>query len=507
MHTTTSAFTKILRRTALVAAALAASLCVVLACAHPAPAEASESYDRTGARSMLTNVNSLRANEAWITLSDGSRYQLPQKLAAYSWDSGLEEVAMLRAKEIAQSFSHTRPNGQSCFTAYSELGVSTPAQGENIAMGYTSVESVMAAWAEANESYSGQGHRRNMLGGLYETSGGVGSVNFTCIGIGHYVKNGVNYWVQEFGSEASSSTWKRLAGNTALGTMKQVVNEGWESSDYAIVATNTGYYDALSASGLAGLLDCPILLTDSKSLTSTTSNLLKDKGVKNVIVVGGTSAVSEDVALQIRGLGASVERVAGNTAVGTANKIYERGKKVEGGWGSDAIVATSTGFQDALSIAPYAYANKAPIFLTQGKPGTLTDSTASKLKDGKFTRTIVVGGTEAVASSVDKQVVKAKRLAGNTAYGTSKKIAEFCISEGMSVAHMGVATGKSYYDALTGAALCGKMDSVLVLADGSNSNNVDKVVKPNSGKLEKSCYVFGGASAVECTLWNKIVGS
>ena len=506
------------RRAAVLLALLAALLCLAFACTHPASAEAAESYDQSGARSMLSNVNSLRANEAWITRSNGSRYQLPQALSPYVWDSGLEKVAKLRAKEIAQSFSHTRPNGQSCFTAYTELGVSTPTQGENIAMGYTSVESVMAGWAEANQPYSGQGHRRNMLGGVYETaSGSVGTIGFTCIGIACCQVNGVKYWVQEFGSESSSSTWKRLAGNTALGTMKQIVNEGWKSSNYAIIATTNGYYDALSASGLAGLLDCPILMTASDKLTDTTAKLITEKKVKNVIVVGGTSAVSANTFNQIKKLSgvSSVERVAGNTAIGTANKIYAYGNtllkagKIKSGWGSDAIVATASGYQDALSIAPYAYAKKAPIFLAKGKPGTLADTSSKAIKNGGFSRTIITGGEAAVASSVESQVTKTtKRLAGNTAYGTSRKIADFCIKEGgMTAAHMGVATGRSYYDALAGAALCGKNNSVLVLADDGNSGTVDNVVKPHRGELQTSCYVFGGRSAIQPTVWNKIVSS
>ena len=345
----------------------------------------------------------------------------------------------------------------------------------------------------------------------YKSNTSAGTATVTITGTGNYAGTAsATFTIKGPGADA----WKRLAGNTAFGTMKQIVNEGWDSNDsdwvsagkYAIVATTNGYYDALSASGLAGLLNCPILMTAPDKLTDTTSALITSKGVKNIIVVGGTSAVSANTFNQIKKLGVSVERVAGNTAIGTANKIYERGKKVGSGWGSDAIVATSSSYQDALSIAPYAYAKKAPIFLAKGKPGTLADTSSKAIKNGGFSRTIITGGTAAVASSVESQVTKTtKRLAGNTAYGTSRKIADFCIKEGgMTAAHMGVATGRSYYDALAGAALCGKKNSVLILADDGNSNTVDNVVKPNKKALEKSCYVFGGTSAVSTSVENKI---
>ncbi len=316
-------------------------------------------------------------------------------------------------------------------------------------------------------------------------------------------------------NSAGAGAWKRLWGNTAFGTMKQIVNEGWTSgSKYAIVATSSGYYDALSASGLAGLLDCPILMTAPDKLSDATSALIKSKGVKNVIVVGGTSAVSANTFNQIEKLGVSVKRVWGNTAIGTANKIYAYGNTllkngtIKEGWSKDAIVATSSSYQDALSIAPYAYQKKAPIFLTKGKPGTLIDTSVKAIKNGGFERTIITGGTAAVAKSVESQVTTAKkeRLWGNTAYGTSRKIADFCIKDGkMTTAHMGVATGRSYYDALAGAALCGKMNSVLVLADDGNSNTVDNVVKVYKDQLQKNCYVFGGKAAVSETVYNKVL--
>ncbi len=308
----------------------------------------------------------------------------------------------------------------------------------------------------------------------------------------------------------SGELWERLAGNTAIGTMKSIVNEGWDTSEYAVVATNSGYYDALSASGLAGLLDAPVMLTDSDDLPNATKNLLTAKKVQKVVVVGGTNAVSDRVKGQIEALGISVDRVAGRNAVSTANKVYDYGNTllkngtITTGWGKDAIVATGSSFQDALSIAPYSYAKGAPIFLAQGKPGTLADATKSRLAAGGFTRTVIPGGTAAVASSVDKQVANATRLAGNNAYGTSKKIAEFCLSQGMTAAHMGVATGRSYYDALSGAMLCGKNNSILILADDKNSNNVNGVIKPNKAQLKMNCYVFGGPAAVSDTVYKAI---
>ena len=102
-------------------------------------------------------------------------------LPALSADSGAVDVAHIRAKEIVQSFSHTRPDGRSCFTAAADSGVSYRTAGENIAYGYATPQQVVSGWMNS------EGHRKNIL-----------SSSFTKIGVGCYESNGVLYWSQFF---------------------------------------------------------------------------------------------------------------------------------------------------------------------------------------------------------------------------------------------------------------------------------------------------------------------
>lgn len=98
-------------------------------------------------------------------------------------DSALCQVAMLRAQEIVTKFSHTRPNGTSCFMVLKEAGISYMSTGENIAAGQSTPAAVMSSWMNST------GHRENIL-----------SSDFGKIGIG-YVKaeSGYGYyWVQIF---------------------------------------------------------------------------------------------------------------------------------------------------------------------------------------------------------------------------------------------------------------------------------------------------------------------
>ena len=131
--------------------------------AAPTPAAGPVTGDmRPGlAAQVVDQVNAERAREG---------------LGALRVDGELTRAAQVRAREIAQSFSHTRPDGAAWST------VSASALGENIAMGQKTVDKVMAAWMTS------RGHRENIL-----------RPGFGSIGVCAYISGGVTYWVQLFG--------------------------------------------------------------------------------------------------------------------------------------------------------------------------------------------------------------------------------------------------------------------------------------------------------------------
>lgn len=307
--------------------------------------------------------------------------------------------------------------------------------------------------------------------------------------------------VEEAGKASSAPKVNRLAGETALGTMAAVSAEGFKQGfcDSVVVATIDGYWDALTASALAGLKSCPILITERADLSPETSSEIARLGARTVYIAGGPAAVSEDVELSISRLSGveAVVRLAGSTAVDTALKLYEAGK---GSWGSTAIVSTSETFHDALSASPYAYARSAPVFLANSATHELDARVLASIRSGGFTRVLITGGTAAISSNVENQLsgITCIRQGGATAYETSAQIAVWCVSEGMRADKLGVATGISYYDALTGAALCGKNYSALVLASDENRSAISSFIKTHKDSIRRA-YVFGGPEAVSNT--------
>lgn len=105
-----------------------------------------------------------------------------QGLPAMKTNDRLQQAAQARAQEIAQVFSHNRPDGTSCFTVLTEYGVSGFfTAGENIAAGQSTPEQVMNDWMNSS------GHRANILNGDFDT-----------IGVGCAKTGSGIYWVQLF---------------------------------------------------------------------------------------------------------------------------------------------------------------------------------------------------------------------------------------------------------------------------------------------------------------------
>ena len=288
---------------------------------------------------------------------------------------------------------------------------------------------------------------------------------------------------------------KRIAGNTAEDTMQQIVQTAFpDPVDKVVLATSESYWDALSANSLAGSLNAPVLLTHHGALPEQTIAELQRLKTSKVVVCGGENAISNDVVAQLKGLNIEVERVAGQMASDTANDIAQKLANTD-----TAVVATSWGYEDALSAASFAYAKKAPIFLANYNTATLDASSIQTMKDKGVKKVYIVGGALVVSPEVEAQLQEAgitvERIAGETAYDTSAKLATKLIALGMSANNMAIATGWGYTDALAGAALCGKQNSVMVLADNTNQTAINDVVAANKNAIQ-NYYIFGGTSVV-----------
>ena len=300
-----------------------------------------------------------------------------------------------------------------------------------------------------------------------------------------------------------------LAGSTRYGTAQQIVQAELECGSYegVIVASGEAFADALSATGLAGLLDYPVVLTAADSLPAETAAALNELKTANgdegldVVVVGGTSAISAEVADELVAYDddGTIQRIAGQTRFETNVAVYEYGAE-EGTWNTEvALVASANNFPDALAIAPYACAKGAPLVLVGGSSEQLQQ--ACQILEGADSA-VTCGGTAAVSVAEQLSIMaavkgNATRLSGSTRYGTALEVVKWELEQGMTLDNCGFATGANFPDALASGFLLGKTNNVLFLLDptGVYNQGAAEVVDASASSIEALTF-FGGDGAV-----------
>ena len=293
---------------------------------------------------------------------------------------------------------------------------------------------------------------------------------------------------------SSSSSVRRLWGDTRYDTMRVVATTGFTRASTVVLACGDNYPDALAAASLAGINDSPVLLTTKDALLTQTADAIKLLGASKAIVLGGEAAVSHGVVDSLVGMGLEVSRIQGQTREQTAALIAA---DVVGQSSPDTIIIAN-GYVpwDSLSVSPYAYSNGFPVLLT-GANGLLSEDVLRSIRAMPGLRkAIVVGGPNAVNEGISAQLgdLQVQRWWGQTRYETSHAIAACSISSGSSASVVGIASGENFPDALTGGALIGARGGVLLL---SSSEGFEPSSYLASIKSQVSrCYVLGGTAAL-----------
>lgn len=141
----------------------------------PEAQEEVEVYEEVYSQDTITSYSNTSEESQMLKLVNAERAASGREPLKYS--ATLYSAAKIRCVEITQVFSHTRPDGSSCFT------VSAAAAGENLA--YSNSYDTQVAY---NQFYNSGSHRSNML-----------DEDFTTFACNRVVSDGLVYWVQIFG--------------------------------------------------------------------------------------------------------------------------------------------------------------------------------------------------------------------------------------------------------------------------------------------------------------------
>jgi putative cell wall-binding protein len=177
--------------------------------------------------------------------------------------------------------------------------------------------------------------------------------------------------LDDYTTGSVTRVWGTNRYETAAAISKSWFNPGVSR---VFLVTGEKFPDGLAAGPAAALFGGPVLLTSQASLPAPTVNEIVRLNPGRVTIVGGTGAVSANVAGAVGALGIPVDRVAGNSRYSTAAAVSAEFFAVGN---EPTFLATGQDYPDALTGAAAAGAAGGSVLLTD--PYTLSPPTATEL--------------------------------------------------------------------------------------------------------------------------------
>jgi len=212
----------------------------------------------------------------------------------------------------------------------------------------------------------------------------------------------------------------RYAGADRYATAAMLADPNAGSPNYSsgvggvFIATGANFPDALSAAPVAGSKGWPLLLVQPDAIPASVDPVLDALDPTDIYILGGTGVITSGVETALTAYVADathVHRIAGADRYATSAQIARTffhstsGSPDNSGLArpDPAYVATGTLFADALSGAPLAARDEAPLLLMA--PGSVPSPMVTEVRDQLVPHRIVIfGGAASVSYAVGVQL-------------------------------------------------------------------------------------------------------
>jgi len=256
------------------------------------------------------------------------------------------------------------------------------------------------------------------------------------------------------GSAEATSVYTTLTGADRYETAILVSKQAYPSGAPAVaLVKGDDFPDALSAAPLAYAFGGPVILTPSGGLTPAVKAELQRLKPGKVFFIGLPESVRPGLVDAVGN--AEIVTIRGKDRYETAALLAAELKKKRGTV-EKFVLAPGNTFPDALSVAPLAAKKGWPILLTP-QAGPLPKVTSTQIQALGVTSALVVG------TYVKPAGISVTSKIGKDRYHTSALVAEYGTSMGLSFAHLALATGENYPDALVAGPYLAKGGGVLLL--------------------------------------------
>lgn len=295
---------------------------------------------------------------------------------------------------------------------------------------------------------------------------------------------------------------QRIAGAdrylTSLHAAKEFLKLG-RHGHTAIAVSGTKWPDAISAAPLAGTLRAPIILVPPDGLSRNATHLLRYYNITDIIIAGGTAALSKKAERSLKESFQNVSRLSGADRYHTS--VLQSELSVLHGQNSSprrVIIASGSTYHAALSAAPASFRDKIPLLLTA--PDSLPDEVRDFIKKHSPNEIVIIGNPSDVSKKVESSLrsltASLSRIEAADPFELSIEVsASFSLPEPTSPA-VGLASSALPFDALSSVPLLGSTSAALYFVD------------PHAARLPKSVsdalwdispdplLVFGGPAAI-----------
>jgi putative cell wall-binding protein len=302
--------------------------------------------------------------------------------------------------------------------------------------------------------------------------------------------------------------FERIAGENRYASAAELAEDSFPASSGAIVATGESFPDALAASFIAGYVNAPILLVERTRVPEETAATLAELEVKEIVILGGTAAVSEAVETQLKET-YEVVRLFGQDRFATAANValaINPGDIGEIDGKRTAFLTYGYGFADAMAVGPLAFAGRLPILLNgSGGLGTPARVAIERLE---IEHVVLVGGSGVLSDAAREEIealgATTERLQGADRFSTATAVADFAAEHlGFVDDHVNLVRGLDpanpqlgFADALAGSAHAGREQAPLLLTHPTSLSAPTLLWLEQHAATLATGHLIGGASAI-----------
>lgn len=278
------------------------------------------------------------------------------------------------------------------------------------------------------------------------------------------------------------------------------------------VARGDAFPDALSAINFAGSKYYGpgrgvVLLSPRDALPAATAAFFRDYPVFDGNVMGSEEVLSARVRQQVAdasgrdGGAGGADRYETNFGSFIINYNIEAEQPRDVGGLATAFLVSGAQYADASSVGPVSSQERLPLLLTA--QAALSPATRKSLQnETAIEQVIVVGGPGAVSEQVVRDVealgIKVRRIAGSTRQATAVEVFKFAEQEfGWTLAHVNLARGDAFPDAIAGGPHGGKEKApILLTATKDDLSAVTRNFLRERSATISSLHVFGSKDAI-----------